>query len=266
MAVLSKYELYERSVQEPKANARWFAEIYRDVRGRDARTLREDFCGTFALSCAWVRQNRENKATAIDISREPLSYGRSANLSRLTADERKRIQIIRGDVAQVRPRPADFIIAGNFSFYVFQKRAQLIKYFENCRRGLNSRGILLLEMAGGPGMIEDIRDRRKVGTGRKKGEKFTYVWDQKSFDPIQRRGLYGISFKLPSGKLMRDAFTYDWRLWTIPEVRDVLADAGFKKTVVLWETEHKNVGTGEYFPSESGDNAFSWIAYVLGVR
>ena len=42
-----------------------------------------------------------------------------------------------------------------------------------------------------------------------------------------------------------------------------LADAGFKSSAVYWETEHKGEGTGEYIRSETGDNAYSWIAYVV---
>ena len=62
---------------------------------------------------------------------------------------------------------------------------------------------------------------------------------------------------------MMEAFHYHWRLWTIPEVRDALKEAGFDFTCVYWETEHKGKGTGEFIRTETGDNAYSWIAYVM---
>jgi hypothetical protein len=65
---------------------------------------------------------------------------------------------------------------------------------------------------------------------------------------------------------MKDAFTYDWRLWTIPELRDAMLEAGFSDVAVFWETEHRGEGTGEYVRMEHGDNAYAWVAYVAGLR
>jgi hypothetical protein len=65
---------------------------------------------------------------------------------------------------------------------------------------------------------------------------------------------------------MRNAFTYDWRIWSIPELRDLLIEAGFTETAVYWETEHKGEATGEYAKSELGDNAYSWIAQVVAIK
>ena len=65
---------------------------------------------------------------------------------------------------------------------------------------------------------------------------------------------------------MKNAFVYDWRLWSIPETRDAMKEAGFSDTAVYWETEHKGVATGEYVQMEKGDNSYSWIAYIVGIR
>ena len=159
---------------------------------------------------------------------------------------------------------ADVILVGESSFYILQDRETLVRYFKSAKRSLAPGGMFLLEMAGGPGMTARMVERRTVRP--EKEGKFVYVWDQKSFDPIQRNAKYSIHFQFPNGKKIRDAFTYDWRIWTIPEVRDALADAGFTKSVVYWETSHKGEGTGEFLPAEEGDNAFSWIAYVVGLN
>src|SRR4051812_33535518 len=99
-----------------------FASIYRELRGKYARHLREDFCGTFLVSCEWVKRNRSNRATAIDLSREPLDYGRRIHLPTLSSNQRKRIKVLRGDVLTTKTDPADLIVAGNFSFFIFHQR------------------------------------------------------------------------------------------------------------------------------------------------
>ena len=123
---------------------------------------------------------------------------------------------------------------------------------------------MILDLAGGPGMTEKTKDRKRVSDS--KLGRFVYYWDQKSFDPITRNAHYGIHFKFSDGSLMQDAFTYDWRMWTIPELRDALAEAGFPRSCVYWETEHKGEGTGEYVRTEKGDNAHAWVAYIVGMK
>ena len=41
-----RHQLYERSVQNVEAEIDFVDETYRSLRGRRARLLREDFCGT----------------------------------------------------------------------------------------------------------------------------------------------------------------------------------------------------------------------------
>jgi hypothetical protein len=132
------------------------------------------------------------------------------------------------------------------------------------KKSLDRKGIFVLELAGGPGMMETTQETRGVYVNGKK--KYTYVWDQKNYDPITNEGLYSIHFKVPGRKTLKDAFVYDWRLWTIPEVCDAMKDAGYKETRVYWETEHDGKGTGEYVHMEKGDNSYSWIAYIVGIR
>ena len=64
---------------------------------------------------------------------------------------------------------------------------------------------------------------------------------------------------------MKKAFTYDWRLWTLPEIRELLIDCGFSQTTVYWEGTDPETGegNGEYSATESGDDDPSWIAYIV---
>jgi hypothetical protein len=266
---VSKYHLYERSVQSPKEHIDLVEFMAKDLREKPARKLREDFCGTFLLSCEWVKRHPDNQALCVDLDPEPLEYGRTHHASKLTPNQSRRVRLLIEDVRAPTTPKSDLIIVGNFSFFIFQERKILLDYFRSCLKSLASQGLLILELAGGPGMITQSSERRTLRM--RNGKKFLYFWDQKSFDPISRRAKYAIHFKFPQieGPTanppvgMRNAFTYDWRLWTIPELRDALTDAGFRHTFVYWETSHKGEGTGEYIRSDSGDNAFSWITYIV---
>ena len=263
----NKYFLYEKSVQSPEAHIELVAQIAADLApGRHLKNLREDFCGTSLISCQWVRSHPAHTAVGFDLDPVPLAYGQKHHFSKLTPGERKRVRALRRDVISVSKPRHDLIVAANFSFYIFKQRELLLKYLKMARASLNGGGLLILEMAGGSGMIQTMREWKPVHvTAAGKKRRFTYVWDQLSFDPITHDVKYAIHFHV-EGRRMENAFEYDWRLWTIPEVRDLLLEAGFSDSAVYWETEDENGdGTGEYERRESGDNAVSWIAQVVGI-
>ena len=263
-----KYFYYERSVQSVGTHLKWYRQIFQENLAFFPLKLREDFCGTFLHAKEWIDLAPDHTAVGIDLDSEPLNYGKRVHLPKLTPEARARLTILQEDVLKIRKPVADFVIACNFSFYIFQQRELLREYFRGVYESLGSKGMLILEMAGGPGMIEEVRERKTVRykTSVGKPEKFQYIWDQRGFDPIHNRALYSIHFKFEDGREMRDAFTYDWRLWTIPEIREILAEAGFQKSGVYWETSHKAEGTGEYTLQEKGDNAYAWIATVVGIK
>lgn len=259
-----KYALYERSVQSPDYHAEWFVGIFKDLRGTYPQSMREDFCGTFALSCEWVKRNRKNTALGVDLDPEPLAYGRRTHLAKLTTEQRKRLKIVNDNVLSITQPKVDVVLACNFSYCIFKDRQTLVRYLRGCHRSLKKGGVAILDLAGGPGMIEELRERKTVKSPET--GKFQYTWHQKSFDPITHDASYAIHFQLPDGTKMMNAFTYDWRLWTIPEVREAMLEAGFSDVAVFWETEHEGEGTGEYVRMEHGDNAYAWVAYIAGLR
>jgi len=266
LSTVDKYHLYEAAVQSPEVHVDWILGAWNDLKRTQAPPilLREDFCGTFAISCEWVKRGKKHQALGLDLDPEPLAWGKKRSVQLLSASERKRLETKLQNVQSVTRPAADIIFAGNFSFYIFHQRPELMKYFRAARASLKPQGLFLLEMAGGPGMIEPVKERKTVkihGVGS-----FQYTWHQKSFDPIQRRATYGIHFKDPKGKKIEDAFVYDWRLWTIPEVRDVLVESGFSKVHVYWERTEGETGTGDYVRMTEGDNAYSWIAYIAAEK
>ncbi|HLU47973.1 MAG TPA: class I SAM-dependent methyltransferase, partial [Planctomycetota bacterium] len=71
----------------------------------------------------------------------------------------------------------------------------------------------------------------------------------------------------PDGTRMRRAFSYEWRLWHLPEALDLLREAGFPNPVVYWEGTGKDgKGNGIYRPSKVGDDATAWVAYIVAAK
>ena len=77
-----------------------------------------------------------------------------------------------------------------------------------------------------------------------------------------------ISFHFNDGSVMKNAFTYDWRMYTLPEIRDILKDAGFKKSTIYWEgwDEDEEEGNGIYEPSEKGEADPGWVVYITAEK
>lgn len=264
-----KYLLYQHAVQSPEVHVDWMLGAWKDLRrsGPAPKLLREDFCGTYAISCEWVKRSSEHRAIGLDLDPEPLAWGLKHNWKKLDSSQRGRVEAREANVLNSTARGADLLFVGNFSFFIFKERAQLLNYFRIARSALSSRGLFMLEMAGGPGMIAPLRERKTVRIEDGKSlKKFQYIWHQKKFDPISHDALYAIHFKLEDGSRLDDAFVYDWRLWSIPEVKDLLLEAGFSDAVVYWEKTQRGEGTGDYVRMSAGDNAYSWIAYVVGVK
>jgi len=147
-----KYHYYINSVQSPDSDVLFMRETYRQIRGKSPTAMREDFCGTHALSCEWTKLNSKNIAFGIDLDAEPIAYGQAHYASKLTDHQRARLQIMQADVLNPGLPKADIICAMNFSHFVFKERAMMKSYFHNCLTTLNESGILLIDCFGGAGM------------------------------------------------------------------------------------------------------------------
>ena len=255
-----KYEMYQLSVQAPEADIEFLQDVFRARYGRMPRLLREDFGGTGYLASSWVADHEENMAWAIDLDNEPLEWGARHNAARLTSAQRERLALIQGNVLDPQDPLVDVIAAFNFSFFTFQTRGQMLQYFRRAHANLGEEGLFALDLYGGPEAQQLIEESTEH-------EGFTYVWDQDEFDAIKQRMVCYIHFDSPKGKRLERAFTYDWRLWTLPELRDILDDAGFTGSEAYWEGVDENgEGDGIYTHQESGDNTDSWIAYIVGYK
>lgn len=258
--IFDKYEFYNKAVQSADSDVVFLKDTYRELRKKDPKVMREDFCGTFALSCEWVKQNPKFEAIGVDLDPEPLEYGRHHYLPKLKNEEQKRIKLLEGNVLHWSLPMADIAIAMNFSYFVFKSREVMKKYFSNVHKSLKKDGVFVLDTFGGS-LAQDANEEVT------KHRNFTYYWDQASFDPVTNRALFHIHFKPKGRRKVERVFTYDWRMWTIAELRDLLAEVGFKRTHVYWEgTTRKGEGDGVFTRTEKGEACDSWIAYIAAEK
>ncbi|MGE3683530.1 MAG: class I SAM-dependent methyltransferase [Bdellovibrionales bacterium] len=255
-----KYWYYRRAVQAPDVDCEFFYTTYKELRGARARSLREDFCGTFAICCEWVRRHRENQAVGIDLDNEPLDYGVTNYLSQLTRNQQHRIQVVRDNVLTADVPKVDMVIALNFSYYFFKSRLLLRRYFSMARKGLKPDGVFIVDCFGGKDCQSQIEEKTRIGN-------FFYYWDQTGFDPVTNEALFYIHFKRKGERKREKVFTYDWRMWTIPEIREVMREAGFRRTHVYWEgTTRTGRGDGIFKRVQKGEECDAWVAYVVGEK
>ena len=257
-----KYKLYLASVQEPEVEVKFFDRAYKSFNDKKKpRVLREDFCGTFAICCEWAKK-KDRIAIGVDLDPEPLDWGRKHNLAKLSKKAQERVTLLQEDVRTVSETKADVLAAQNFSFWIFKARDELRRYFEIARENLAPGGILVTDMMGGSECLEEDHEDEREYDG------FNYIWLQERFDPITHDARFSISFEFPDGSKMKKAFRYDWRFWTIPEVREVLLEAGFSQVHVYWEGTEKNSdeGNGVFKKRRSAEADPAWIAYVVAQR
>jgi hypothetical protein len=271
-ATADRHELYQLSVQNVEAEIDFVDATYQALRGRHAVRLREDFCGTGNTSCEWVRRRASNLAFGLDIDQPTLDWGLEHNLSKLTPEQRKRVRLMNSNV--LTPGDAvgmDCVLAMNFSYWLFKTRDQMRAYFRTVRDSLADDGVFFLDHYGGSETMTEMVEKRDIEPG--KGRKFVYEWDQASYNPITGDMTCRIHFRFPDRTRMKNAFEYHWRLWTLPEIRELLTEAGFSRVTVYWEGdeldkkgEPTGEGSGEFSPSETGSADPAYISYITAEK
>lgn len=257
---MDPHSLYEQAVQAPEVEIQFIERVYAKQFGTKPRILREDFCGTALLSCMWARRRRGNLAVGVDLHGPVLKWARQNNLAWLDEEARSRVRLMQANVLSAGTGRCDVTAAFNFSYCVFKKRSELLEYFRSAHAHLAPSGLMVCDLYGGYESQQEVREKRKCGG-------FTYIWDQAYFNPITQETRCHIDFEFPDGSAIRRAFLYDWRLWTLPEVREAMLDAGFSETRVYWEgTTEKGDGNGIFRPTERGEICAGWVAYIVGVK
>lgn len=251
-----RYKLYESSVQCAETEVDFVEYEFKKLRGRRPALLREDFCGTAAVCFEWASRGQENTAIGVDIDGEVLNWANENHLPALKATVRSNVKLIRGDVLKVSTPQQDVILAMNFSYWLFKERKLLLAYFRKVRKNLELDGIFFLDCFGGSDAYRELKERTKL-------DGFTYVWDQAAYNPVNSDISCHIHFHFPDKSKLERAFTYDWRLWTLPEIRELLLDAGFSEVIIYAQAvDPITEEPSQMEPVLNMDADLGWIAYV----
>jgi SAM-dependent methyltransferase len=260
------FELYTHAVQGPDHEIDFVTEQFKKLSGRPLRNLREDFSGAGASSAEFVKRNPANHAHALDISAAALAWGRKNTLGKLPPDAQPRLRLLQRNV--LTPGDAtgvDAVLAMNFSYWIFDTRPALLHYFRTVHASLAPDGILFTDVYGGYESTKVMEERRRISAGR--GRWFKYVWDQADFDPMTNKAKCRIHFEFEKGPPLKDAFKYQWRVWSIPELRELLDEAGFKQSLVYLEGDDgKGGGDGIFKPRTKGDPDACFIGYLVATK
>ncbi|KAM3333894.1 hypothetical protein ACQJBY_028765 [Aegilops geniculata] len=164
----------------------------------------------------------------------------------------------------------DIICAFNYSCCCLHKRKDLVLYFRHAFNALSKRGgIFVMDVYGGTSSECKLRLQRRFPS-------FTYFWEQEEFDILTRETRISLHFQVGKKQMIRHAFTYHWRLWSIPEIKDCLEEAGFK-SIHVWVREMpdtKSSGNAKEYTADRDvkyeelqrfNQADAWNAYVVGV-
>lgn len=264
-----RHALYEAAVQGVDYDLGFAEKLFRHLRGRPPRSLRDDFCASAALATGFALRDPANVSYGVDVDAAPLAWARRHRLAHLN-DAAGRVHLVEGDVRTARVPRVDLTLAYNFSYWVMKSRADLLAYFRSARRGLADDGLFVVNAFGGSDTMRPLVERRRIaGKHAPDGlpiPAFHYVWEQVSFNPVDHAFRCAIHFEFARGRPLRHAFRYDWRFWTLPEIREVLAEAGFAESrvyVELWDDERRPD------PPSAKRSAFeqqeTWLALVAGI-
>lgn len=260
-----KLALYRAAVQHPPAEVAFLHRAYRHYSKRDPLLLKEDFAGTAAVACTWVGIDEDHQAMAVD-SHGPTLRWAAKEAERELGERAGDLHFVHADVLAVASPKVDVVIAMNFSAFVYHDRKSLTAYLKNARKSLQNGGIFILDAYGGPGALRPQSQKRESMT--REGIAFEYVWEQRSFNAVTGKVDNRIHFNFAGGRSVQNAFRYDWRLWSLAELRELMLEAGFAKAEVWCDRfeAKKGESDGVYCPVKHVDEREDWVAYVVGVR
>lgn len=251
--------LYEQSVQCAEAEIDFIDQTFKRLRQRKGTAIREDFCGTANTSYEWIRRRSANKAIGVDLDSQVLAWADNQRISKLTSQQRDRITLINDNVINATTDKVDMVLAMNFSYWVFRKRLDMIRYFRIVYNNLVNDGIFFMDAFGGYEAYQELEENTEY-------DNFTYIWDQHNYDPVTGDYVCHIHFKFKDNSRINNAFSYQWRLWSLPEITEMLTEAGFSATV-YWEGDGEDgEGNGVFTPVKKGEADAGWIAYIVAEK
>lgn len=263
MTELDKHDLYEACVQSPGHLVPLLRAIGRGTGQHTPTVLGEDFAGTAALSHAWIDTDPAARAIAVDLDADALAkHGDHARITKTLAD------------VHAATDPADLVFVGNFSIGYLHTRPELVKYLKHARGRLTNSsgggGCFVCDTYGGESafVLGGVHRPHPLGDGRI----CRYTWEQHEADPLTGMVTNLIHFRVEQAGVIEqeinDAFIYRWRLWSVPELRDAMTEAGFETTQVYAKLAEAVDEDGNAYtsPVEDGQDELedNYIVLVVG--
>ena len=266
------YELYEASVQNIETDINFAKRVFKRYNNKIPKIIREDFCGTAKLAINWALKDDKNKSIGIDLNKSTLQWSKKNSLSKLNKSQKNRVKLLNEDVLNCITSKVDITFALNFSYFYFRERQLLKKYLHNVKNSLKKNGLIIMDIYGGTESVIVKQDDPRTIQGFTSFNNiqipdFEYIWDQKKYNPINNYTTCSIHFKIPKYGYIKDAFTYEWRLWSIPEILEIMTEVGFKKTAVyLHDFDDEGISDEIFRVRKNYENTEGWIAYIVGIN
>lgn len=269
---MSPLQCYELCVQSPRHVVSLLRGVYEFHQGTTPRVLREDFAGSAAVSSRWVREGLSLgevwRAVAVELDQPTIAHAREQS-----GTAREHVEFVHADAITCDVETTDdcdVIWVGNFSIGYIHQRHDLVEYLRRSRRRLAmgnagfGGGIFACDIYGGAGAFAlGSLERTHPSRGR---EMIKYLWQHEAADPRTGMVRNSISFRvLLDGEVIAEhprAFVYDWRLWSLAELREAMLEAGFASVEVYKDI---NVAPGQpprpvADPAELG---VDWVVVVV---
>ncbi len=255
-----KHDLYQAGVQSPQVDVALLQQIYREARGKKARAthFREDFCGTAATLCAWLEQGAKFTGEGYDIDPEPVEWGRQHNFKPL-GKRRRRASLRVADAREPSLCAPDIRCAFNFSYWIFRERGVLLDYFRAVRADLAADGVFVIDLHGGAEAFSEEEQVTDCGD-------FDLVCHQTGVRPVDHGADLALHFRFPDGSEIHNAFRYTWRIWSLPEITDIMREAGFTDIRCHWCIEDDDDEETRYELTRIGYNDPAWIACLAALK
>lgn len=255
------HALYQEAVQGVEFELDFVENTFHALRGRRPVRLREDFCGTAQSAAEWVTRAADNVALGVDVDPEVLAWGWEHNVAPLSPDEKQRIDLLPEDVLEVDAGGFDVIQAFNFSYWFFQERPLMKRYFQAVYDALVDDGVAFFDGFGG---YEAHRTQKE----KTEFDDFTYIWEQAAYNPLSAEMICFIHFRFPDGSRLDRAFSYNWRLWGAKELREILHEVGFSRTRLYIQAfdEETDEPIDQFDETEEIPDYASWIGYLVAEK
>lgn len=253
---LDRHDLYELCVQSPGDLVGMLSAIH----GHAPLVLGEDFAGTAALSRLWAESAPRRRAIAIDLDTEALDrHPAHKRVTRLAADVHR---VTLADLPS-----CDAIFVGNFSIGYLHERRDLIRYLRRCVWRLKRRGVFVCDTYGGASTFTTGTVKREHRTPD--GRRVIYTWEQRDADPITGLVTNAMHFQVDrDGDIelrIADAFVYNWRIWSLPELTDAMLEAGFSDVEIYDKVPSAVDGEGNVYMAPVDDGADLEESFIVCV-